>query len=326
MAQPATAVRLAELVAALSLGIDLGFGQPMEHVLRQCLIAMRLAGRMGLDDDARSAVYYTSLLVNVGCHSDAHEQAKWFGDDIELKSHKYDYDQKSLVAAAASFRRLGQGHPPMHRFRIGLEFALSGFRDLDGMIAQHADIACSLAAELGLPDEVQNAIAASYERWDGRGWPGELRGDSVPLASRLAQLAEYMEVAHRVGGEDAAVAMARKRRGTQFDPDLANLICTDTVGILGGLGAARTWDAVIGAEPALSMTLFGRGTRCGAARSRELRGPEVAVHARPRQRGCQARRHCRRHARPGRRRGRTAAPGRAGQWPGQAGHLEFDLG
>ena len=95
MAQPRAAVRLAELVAALSLGIDLGFGQPMEHVLRQCLIAMRLAGRMGLDDDARSAVYYTSLLVNVGCHSDAHEQAKWFGDDIELKSHKYDYDQKS---------------------------------------------------------------------------------------------------------------------------------------------------------------------------------------------------------------------------------------
>ncbi len=37
-------VRLAELVGALSLGIDLGFGQPMEHVLRQCLIALA-AGR-----------------------------------------------------------------------------------------------------------------------------------------------------------------------------------------------------------------------------------------------------------------------------------------
>ena len=35
-------VRLAELVAAIWLGIDLGFGQPMEHVLRQCLIALRL--------------------------------------------------------------------------------------------------------------------------------------------------------------------------------------------------------------------------------------------------------------------------------------------
>ena len=37
-----TGARLAELLAALSLGIDLGFGQPMEHVLRQCRIAMRL--------------------------------------------------------------------------------------------------------------------------------------------------------------------------------------------------------------------------------------------------------------------------------------------
>ena len=46
-------VRLAELVAALSLGVDLGFGQPMEHVLRQCLIALRLAERLGLDDEER---------------------------------------------------------------------------------------------------------------------------------------------------------------------------------------------------------------------------------------------------------------------------------
>ena len=77
---------LAELVGALSLGIDLGFGQPMEHVLRQCLIALRIAERIGLDEQARAAVYYTALLVNVGCHSDAHEQAKWFGDDIAVKA------------------------------------------------------------------------------------------------------------------------------------------------------------------------------------------------------------------------------------------------
>ena len=40
----------------------------------------------GLDEqDARSVVYYTALLVNVGCHADAHEQAKWFGDDIDAE-------------------------------------------------------------------------------------------------------------------------------------------------------------------------------------------------------------------------------------------------
>src|SRR5450755_3587316 len=97
MAQPATAVRLAELVAALSLGIDLGFGQPMEHVLRQCLIALRLADRIGLDEEGRAAVYYTALLINVGCHSDAHEQAKWFGDDIGLKSGKYDHEFRACA-------------------------------------------------------------------------------------------------------------------------------------------------------------------------------------------------------------------------------------
>ena len=92
-------VRLAELVAALSLGIDLGFGQPMEHVLRQCLIALRLAERIGLDEEERAVVYYTALLVNVGCHTDAHEQAKWFGDDIALKSGKYDHEFRQRARA-----------------------------------------------------------------------------------------------------------------------------------------------------------------------------------------------------------------------------------
>jgi acetyl esterase/lipase len=122
--QPSPQLRLAELVAALSLGIDLGFGQPMKHVLRQCLIALRLADMTGLDETARAHVYYTALLVNVGCHSDAHEQAKWFGDDLALKARKYDHALGSPAAAAAAMRRLGSGRPPLHRFRVGLEFAL----------------------------------------------------------------------------------------------------------------------------------------------------------------------------------------------------------
>ncbi len=108
-------IRLAELVAALSLGIDLGFGQPMEHVLRQCLIALRLAEAIGLDEQERAVVYYTALLVNVGCHSDAHEQVKCFGDDIGLKAIKYDHEPRSVRMATAGIRFLGSGHPPLHR-------------------------------------------------------------------------------------------------------------------------------------------------------------------------------------------------------------------
>ena len=96
--------RLAELVAAFSLGVDLGFGQPMEHVLQQYLIALRLAEASRLGEQDRMAVYYTALLVNVGCHADAHEQAKWFGDDIALKSGKYGHE---LGSVRVRWRRCG---------------------------------------------------------------------------------------------------------------------------------------------------------------------------------------------------------------------------
>src|SRR5262244_186542 len=213
-------VRLAELVAALSLGVDLGFGQPMEHVLRQCLIALRLAERVGLDEGDRVVVYYTALLVNVGCHSDAHEQAKWFGDDIAFKGAKYE--QRSLAGA-------------------------------------------------------------SYEQWDGHGWPGELKGDAVPMAARLAQLAEYTEVAHRIGGAEAAAVLARKRAGAQFDPALSALLCADPEAILAGLESAQTWEAVIAAEPALGVQLSGErfdAALTAVADFVDLKSPYTLGHAR----------------------------------------------
>ena len=252
-----TQVRLAELVAALSLGIDLGFGQPMEHVLRQCLIALRLAEGIGLDEEQRAVVYYTALLINVGCHSDAHEQAKWFGDDIAVKSIKYNHDPRSLRMAATGMRFLGSGHPPLHRFRLGLAFALSGHREVDGMIEHHAAIARTMAEQLSLPSDVVKAIGAAYERWDGRGWPGELEGEEIPIASRLAQVAEFIEVANRLGGVEAAKQLARERSGGDFDPTLADLVEAEADVILSGLDTVGVWGAVIDAEPALAVLLSG---------------------------------------------------------------------
>ncbi len=248
-------MRLAELVASLSLGVDLGFGQPMEHVLRQCLIALRIAERSGLDEQHRAAVYYTALLVNVGCHADAHEQAKWFGDDITLKSGKYTHELGSVRGVLATMRLVGAGNPPLYRFRVGLEFALSGRRELDGMIAQHARLAQTLAEQLGLPAGTREAIGAAYEQWDGRGWPGELKADAVPVAARIAQLAEFTEVAHRVRGVEGARALARSRSGRQFDPALAALLSADADGIFAGLDTVPAWQAVIAAEPALAVDL-----------------------------------------------------------------------
>jgi HD-GYP domain-containing protein (c-di-GMP phosphodiesterase class II) len=246
-------IRLAELVAALSLGVDLGFGQPMEHVLRQSIISLRLAESVGLGEDERSVVYYTAMLINVGCHADAHEQAKWFGDDIALKSGKYDHELGSLGGVLATMRKLGSGNPPLHRFRVGMEFAVSGHRDV--MIAEHSAMARKLAEQLSLSEAVQEAVGASYEQWDGKGWPGDLRGDAIPIAARVAQIGEFTEVAHRIGGTAAATALAQKRAGSQFDPDLAATFCRHAEVILGDLDTGDTWDAVISAEPSLGVYL-----------------------------------------------------------------------
>ncbi len=276
-------VRLAELVAALSLGVDLGFGQPMEHVLRQCLIALRLADRIGLDEEARAAVYYTALLVNVGCHTDAHEQAKWFGDDVGLKADKYVHQLGTLRATAAGIRRLGAGNPPLHRFRVGLEFILAGHRETADMIAGHARMARELGEQLGLPEEVLAALALAYEQWDGRGWPGQVEGSDVPLPSRIAQLAEFVEVAYRVGGVAAVTKLVRERAGKQFDPELAELMRAEADRLLSGLDAVSTWDGVIDGEPALAVVLSGE--RFDAALEAianfvDLKSPYMLGHAR----------------------------------------------
>ncbi len=89
-------VRLAEFVASLSLATDLGLGLPQEHVLRQTVIARRLARFAGLDEAAQSDTFYVSLLAWVGCIADSHELSHWFGDDRKIRADSYEVDKAGL--------------------------------------------------------------------------------------------------------------------------------------------------------------------------------------------------------------------------------------
>ncbi len=199
-------VTLAELLAVLSLATDLGMGQPMEHVLRQCLIALRLAGRLGLAEAEREVVYYTALVAWVGCHVDAYEQAKWFGDDTALKT---DFRHTDFAGAAARplfmLRHLGAGRPLAERTRLGLTFLGEGRKAAEAMLGNHSMAADSLAAQLGLAQRVRDSVAQTFERWDGKGVPNGTRGEEIPVATRLVALADVVEVFHRAGGVHAAV-------------------------------------------------------------------------------------------------------------------------
>src|SRR5918998_4273087 len=102
-------VRLAELIAALSLATDLGLGLPQEHVLRQCRIALGLGERVGVDGVERAAVYYVAMLAWVGCTADSHELAAQFGDELAFRADAHRVDLTGLPLMAFMLRRVGDG-------------------------------------------------------------------------------------------------------------------------------------------------------------------------------------------------------------------------
>jgi HD-GYP domain-containing protein (c-di-GMP phosphodiesterase class II)/DNA-binding CsgD family transcriptional regulator len=250
-----TRVRLAELIAMISLGTDLGMGQPMEHVMRQSLIALRLAERLGLDETTRAVVYYVGLISWVGCHIDAYEQAKWFGDDMSLKNEARQVDMAGMAARAFIVSHVGAGRPLMERARLGVEFAGVGRRAAKEMIENHWLATNELANQLGLDEKVRESLYQTFERWDGKGVPAEAKGEEILMPARLVNLADVVEVYHRSGGVDAAVAVARERSGSQFDPALVDVFCEEAPLLLGDLDSVTTWPAVIDAEPALEIVL-----------------------------------------------------------------------
>jgi HD-GYP domain-containing protein (c-di-GMP phosphodiesterase class II) len=276
--------RLAELLAALSLGTDLGMGQPMEHVLRQCLIALRLAERIGLSESERGVVYYVSLVAWVGCHIDAYEQAKWFGDDLVLK-HDFRRTDMSGTGAASMFmlKHLGHGRPLAERARLGVGFVNEGRKAADAILENHWLAADDLAEQLGLGPDVRLGIEQTFERWDGKGIPKGASGQEITPTARLVNLADVVEVYQRAGGVDAAVAVARDRSGTQFDPEMVEVFCTEAPMLFSDLDLTKSWDAVIAAEPSLEVELteaeFGSALEA-VADFTDLKSPYTLGHSR----------------------------------------------
>lgn len=211
----------AEVLAALSLAIDLGLGQPMEHMLRSSLIATGLAGRLGLDEQVRGTVYYATLVTWIGCTADSREVAQWFGDDVAFRRASYDVDWTGLPLLRLLVSHAGRGRSPMHRLTRAASMLVSPAVHLRELIQTHCASATVLARRAGLGEAVCHALKFAFERWDGGGLPAALSGVDIPIEMRLVHVAEVAEVHLRQAGVAGAVAMVRARSGTQFDPEVA---------------------------------------------------------------------------------------------------------
>lgn len=253
--QRPSGIRLAELVAAFSLATDLGLGQPMEHVLRSWLIAARLSDRLGLEAEGRPALYYVMTLAWVGCVADTPEVAVWFGDDIAYRRDSFGVDRGGIPFMAYSLRRAGAGGSPLHRLRLATRLAATGGAALARGFINHCLTTARMAERLGLGDEVCNPLQQVFTRWDGKGVPAGIAGEQIAQPVRLFHVADTVEVLHRTGGVDEAVALARSWRGSQFDPGVVDAFCPAAGDVLGGLEEVADWGALIEREPSLQRQL-----------------------------------------------------------------------
>ncbi len=276
-------VRLADLVAVFSLAIDLGMGQPMEHVLRAWLIASRLADHADLDEGARTCLYYVAMLAWVGCVADTPEVAAWFGDDIAYRRDSFGVDLAGMRMLGFALRRVGVGSPPLHRLRLGTTLVATGGKGMQRGIMSHCLTTAQMAERLGLGDDVSGPLQQMFTRWDGKGVPGGVRGEEIARSMRLFHLADIVEVFHRSGGVGAAVEVARARRATHFDPDLVDLFCDVAGEVLDDVDAVLDWDELIKGEPGLQRRLSNRELDSALeamADFTDLRSPSRTGHSR----------------------------------------------
>lgn len=250
-----TRVRLAELIASLSLATDLGLGQPQEHVLRQTVIATRLARAAGLSEEQQAAGFYVSLLAWVGCVADSHELAHWFGDDRQVRSDSYQVDKAGLPMLRFLLGHVASGGTALQRITMIGRFLTGGIHDATDSFVTHCQTTGDIADRLQLQPDVRLALGQAFERWDGQGVPNGLKGDQIDPVIRVVHVADDAEAFWRIGGTADAVGMLQSRRGTEFDPALVDLCTEQPDEIFGGLDTTDAWSAVIDGCSALDRRL-----------------------------------------------------------------------
>jgi HD-GYP domain-containing protein (c-di-GMP phosphodiesterase class II) len=276
-------IRLAELVAAFSLATDLGLGQPVEHVLRSWLIAARLGEQLGLSVDERQPLYYVVTLAWVGCVAETPVVAAWFGDDIAFRRDGLSVDRAGLPMLGFALRHVGVGSSTLHRLRLGATLVITGGAGVEQGLLSHCLTTARMAERLGLGGEVCDPLQQVFTRWDGKGVPSGVAGEGIAPLVRLFHLADSVEVFHRLDGVDAAVDLARARRGTQFDPAVVDAFCGAAGEVLIGLDAVTDWNALIEREPGLQRRLTGEQLDAAleaVADFTDLRSPPRAGHSR----------------------------------------------
>lgn len=218
-------IHLSEVVGALSYALDITEGQPLGHSLRCCWIGMHVGMRLGLEPAELSDLYYTLLLKDIGCSSNAARLCSlYLADDLAFKGGFKSVEDglpeilRFLLAHTA--RKSGM----VERLQTMIHIARNGGEIARELIETRCQRGAEIARSMRFSESVARGILDLDEHWNGKGQPLGLVGSEIALFSRIALLAQVADVFFIRGGVQAALAEVRSRAGRWFDPQLVGLL------------------------------------------------------------------------------------------------------
>jgi HD-GYP domain-containing protein (c-di-GMP phosphodiesterase class II)/DNA-binding CsgD family transcriptional regulator len=243
-------IRLAELLAALSVATDLAMAFPPETALRTCMLGVQIGRELRLSDQQLEELFYVTLLRHVGCTAFSHEEGIVVGDDNAIRRDFTGIDRsRPTEVAATAIRRLGAGQGPLGRVRLITAVLAANQFTMPRIVAAHCDASASLARLLGMTEGVIEALNHIFERWDGKGHPLGLKGEAIALSARVAHFSHTVVLETWRRGASGANEMVRRRAGREFDPTLAQIFLGRSHELLDSVSSDSVWDAVLAAEP-----------------------------------------------------------------------------
>ncbi|MGL4490980.1 MAG: metal-dependent phosphohydrolase, partial [Rhizobiaceae bacterium] len=162
----------AELVSALSSALDITEGQPEGHGVRCAWIGLNVAKQIGMEREALADLYYTLLLKDIGCSSNAARICElYLTNDLTFKQDFKNTNDSLPQMLGFILSHTGLKSGLAERFRSLVTIFREGGRIARELIETRCQRGADIARQMRFSEEVAQGILDLDEHWDGQGKP-----------------------------------------------------------------------------------------------------------------------------------------------------------
>ena len=245
-------------MGALSRALDLTEGQPPGHCVRCCLMGMKIGRYLGFSTEMLGDLYYTLLLKDLGCSSNAARICElYLADDLTFKKDFKLVDSSLSQVLGFVLSHTGLQSGLAERFRGVLHILQNGGTISRELIETRCQRGAEIARQMHFPETVARGILDLDEHFDGGGKPVGISGSDISPFARIALMCQVIDVFFMTGGRAAAVKEVKRRSGNWFDPVFVDafMAVEKEAGFWQVLVAADIEAVVLGLEPAQTERL-----------------------------------------------------------------------